>query len=207
MPAPHPFARLRAGLAVGRAVAGTTLRRLIRRPPAPGLPPPVEQPRVFAHPFVASAGVAAEPDRVFAVLADPARMGDWLVAHSGWPAPPPAELVTGARFRQGVKLMGVPSEVRWTVTGAEPPRTIWLDGTGPMGIAVGLYLSVAPAAGGALVRCDGGVEGGTADGPLGAMLARNLAEAVQRSLQRLAAVIAGRPAAGTRPAPAAAVAP
>jgi acetyl-CoA C-acetyltransferase len=206
MPAPHPFARFRAGLAVGRAVAGTTLRRMIRRAAQPDALPPVEQPRVYAYPCVASTVIAADPDRIFAILADPARMGDWLVLHAGWPAAPPAGFVTGARFAQRVKLMGVPSEVRWTVSGVEPPRTIWLDGTGPMGIAVGFYLSVAPAAGGALARCDGGVEGGTADGPLGAMLARNLAEAVQKSLERLAAVVAGRPTASTRPAAAAAAA-
>ncbi|MEU7903435.1 crotonase/enoyl-CoA hydratase family protein [Actinoplanes sp. NPDC049118] len=169
-------------------------------------PYPVEQPRVFAYPYVASTEIAADPDRIFAVLADPARMGDWLVPHAGWPAPPPAELEPGARLAQRIRLMGVPSDVRWTVTGIEAPRTVWLDGTGPMGIAVGLYLSVAPTAGGALVRCDGGVEGGTADGPLGSMLARNLAEAVQKSLEKLAAAVAVPAPPANRPTATAAAA-
>ncbi|GAA3347259.1 hypothetical protein GCM10020358_61350 [Amorphoplanes nipponensis] len=176
-------------------MAATTLRRAIRRSARGHVPPPVEPPRVFAYPCVASAEVPADPERVFAVLADPARMGDWLVLHAGWPAPPPAALVPGARFAQRVALMGVPSEVRWTVTGAEPARTVWLDGTGPMGIAVGFYLSLAPTAAGTVVRCDGGVEGGTADGPLGAMLARNLAEAVQKSLEQLTTAVRDVPAA------------
>jgi acetyl-CoA C-acetyltransferase len=207
MPASPPFARLRAGLAVGRAVAATTLSRVFRRSARPDALPPVAPPRVFAYPCVAATEIAADPDRIFAVLADPARMGDWLVPHAGWPAPPPAELVPGARFAQRVKLMGVPSDVRWTVTGVEPARTIWLDGTGPMGIVVGLYLSVAPTANGTLVRCDGGVEGGTADGPLGAMLARNLAEAVQKSLRKLASAVSGQAPPAHRPSPSTAGAP
>ncbi|MET8152424.1 crotonase/enoyl-CoA hydratase family protein [Actinoplanes sp. NPDC049668] len=196
----RPYARLRAGLAVGRAMAATTLSRLIRRPAPPVVLTAVEQPRVFAYPYVAAAEIAADPDRIFAVLADPARMGDWLVLHAGWPAQPPAGLVPGERMTQRVKLMGVPSDVRWTVTGIAPPRTVWLDGTGPMGITVGFYLSVAPAAGGALVRCDGGVEGGTADGPLGSMLARNLAEAMQKSLEKLATAVGEQAPPVPRPA-------
>ncbi|MFI7542268.1 SRPBCC family protein [Actinoplanes sp. NPDC049599] len=207
MPASRRFARFRAGLAVGRAVAATTLARLVRRAAGPDVPPPVAPPRVFAYPCVATAELAADPDRVFAVLADPARMGDWLVLHAGWPAPPPAELLPGTRLTQRVKLMGMPSEVRWTVTGREPAQTLWLDGTAPMGIAVGFYLSLTPTAGGTVVRCDGGVEGGTADGPLGAMLARNLADALRKSLAKLAATVAGQPPPAQRPAARPAAAP
>ena len=61
--------------------------------------------------------------------------------------------------------------------------------TVPMGIVVGFYLSLVPGGAGTIVRVDGGVEGGTADGPLGPMVARNLADAMQKSLAKLAQVV------------------
>ncbi|MBG0567266.1 type II toxin-antitoxin system Rv0910 family toxin [Actinoplanes aureus] len=189
---------LRRVLAVGAAVAGTVLSRITRGPAEPVAPPAVEPPRELAYPFSAAVQIAAEPSRVFAVLAEPARMAEWLVMHTGWPVSPPGAIEEGARFAQRVKLMGMPTEVRWTVVGLDPGRTVWLDGTGPMGIVVGFYLSLTPSGPGTLVRVDGGVEGGTADGPLGPMVARNLAEAMQKSLDRLADVVT-RPAAGDSP--------
>ncbi|GAA4588317.1 hypothetical protein GCM10023107_09000 [Actinoplanes octamycinicus] len=156
-----------------------------RAVPAP--PPAVEPPRRLNRPWTLSVPLGAPPDRVLAYLATPARMADWLVMHTGWPAPPPGAMAEGGRFAQRVKLMGTPVEVRWTVRGLSD-RTVWLDGTGPMGIEVGLYLSVAPADGGALVRLDGGVQGGPTDGPLGPMVARSLTDALRSSLQRLSQV-------------------
>ncbi|GIE74942.1 hypothetical protein Aph02nite_08920 [Actinoplanes philippinensis] len=155
----------------------------------------------------------AGADRVFAVLVDPARMPDWVLQHAGWIGGPPAAFAEGERFRQRITLMGTPSEVRWTVTGVVPGRAVWFEGTAPMGVAVGFYLSVTPAGAGSVVRFDGGVEGGPADGPLGAMVARNLADAMRRSLDELARVAAGassgRTAAGSAPTshPTAATAP
>jgi acetyl-CoA C-acetyltransferase len=141
---------------------------------------------------------AADAEQVFAVLADPARMPDWVLQHAGWIDGPPAAFTDGVRFRQRIKLMGVPSEVRWTVTGVVPGRAVWFEGTAPMGIAVGFYLSVTPATGGSVVRFDGGVEGGSADGPLGSMVARNLADAMRESLEELGRVaLAGAPSGHT----------
>ncbi|MEU4154868.1 crotonase/enoyl-CoA hydratase family protein [Actinoplanes sp. NPDC026670] len=216
MPAVVP-PRLRAGLAVVRAAAGSLLSRARPEPAAP--PAAIEPPRRFTHPCSVQVTAAAGAERVFAVLADPARMPQWVLQHAGWidgppgsspssasPASPglspsPASFVEGERFRQRIKLMGVPSEVRWTVTGVVPGRAVWFEGTAPMGISVGFYLSVTPAGDGSVIRFDGGVEGGSADGPLGAMLARNLADAMRKSLNELGAVAAasGRTAAGSSP--------
>jgi acetyl-CoA C-acetyltransferase len=201
MPAVDPT-RLRAGLAVVRAAAGAVLRRARPEPPAP--PAAVDPPRRFAHPGSAQVITTAGAEQVFAVLADPARMPDWVLQHTGWIDGPPAAFADGVRFRQRIKLMGVPSEVRWTVTGVVPGRAVWFEGTAPMGIAVGFYLSVTPSGDGSVVRFDGGVEGGSADGPLGAMVARNLAGAMRESLEELGRVAAagapfGRTAEGSSP--------
>ncbi|BEL08567.1 hypothetical protein Q0Z83_067580 [Actinoplanes sichuanensis] len=194
MPAVVP-PRLRAGLAVVRAAAGSLLSRTRPEPVAP--PAAIEPPRRFAHPCSVQVTTTAAAAQVFAVLADPARMPDWVLQHTGWIDGAPASFAEGERFRQRIKLMGVPSEVRWTVVGLVPGRAVWFEGTAPMGISVGFYLSVTPAGDGSVVRFDGGVEGGSAEGPLGAMVARNLADAMRKSLDELGAVAA---AAGGTPA-------
>ncbi|GIE31798.1 hypothetical protein Ait01nite_048430 [Actinoplanes italicus] len=181
--------RLRAGLAVARAAAGSVLSRARPEPVAP--PAALEPPRRFVHPGSVQTTVAAGAERVFAVLVDPARMPEWVLQHTGWIDGQPAEFAEGVRFRQRIRLMGVPSEVRWTVTGVVPGRAVWFEGTAPMGIAVGFYLCVTPAdGGGSVVRFDGGVEGGSADGPMGAMVARNLVDAMRKSLDELGRVAA-----------------
>jgi acetyl-CoA C-acetyltransferase len=177
----------RQRLAMLRAVAASALPRRARATAtAEDLVPP---PRELKYPFAASATVPAPKDAVFAVLADPERMAEWLTLHTGWVGSPPASFAEGARFAQRVKLMGMPTEVRWTISGVRPPSALHLDGTGPMGIVVGLYLSLGTAGSGTLVRIDGGVEGGSADGPLGPMVARNLADAMVKSLSRLSAAV------------------
>jgi acetyl-CoA C-acetyltransferase len=193
------LARLRAGFAVARAAAGSVLSRARPVPVAP--PAAVEPPRRFAHPCGVQVTAAADAERVFAVLVDPARMPDWVLQHAGWIDGQPAGFAEGVRFRQRIKLMGVPSEVRWTVTGVVPGRAVWFEGTAPMGIAVGFYLSVTPAGagatGGSVVRFDGGVEGGPADGPMGPMVVRNLADAMRKSLTELGRVAAAGGSPGT----------
>lgn len=150
----------------------------------PAAPPAVQPPRRLNRPWTLSAVLPAPPERVLAYLATPARMADWLVMHTGWPGTPPDTLTEGGRFAQRVKLMGTPVEVRWTVRGLSS-RSVWLDGTGPMGIEVGLYLSLAPDGTGTRVQLDGGVQGGPTDGPLGPMVARSLTDALRTSLRRL----------------------
>ena len=177
------LAKLRAGLAVAAAAAATVLSRRRAEPPVPAAA--VEPPRRLAHPCTATVRAAATAEQVYAVLVDPQRMPDWLLQHAGWIDRPPADFADGTRFRQRITMMGVPSEVRWTVVGVVPGRAVWFEGTAPMGITVGFYLSVTPDGAGSALRFDGGVEGGSADGPLGPMVARNLADAMRRSLAAL----------------------
>src|SRR5438876_12143796 len=106
--------------------------------------PDPEQPRQLAFAATASVELAAAPEQVYAVLADASRMPQWLTMHAGWPQQPPAGLAEGASFSQQVTLMGIPSEVNWTVVRLRPGQAVWLDGSGPMGVTVGTYLTLEP---------------------------------------------------------------
>ncbi|WP_285472543.1 SRPBCC family protein [Actinoplanes sp. NBRC 101535] len=177
---------LRAVFAMARAVAASVVSRVLSPRREPPTTPPAGGPRVYAYPCDVRQEVGAPPGRVFAQIADPGRRGSWLTSHLGWVGETPTGFRDGERVVERVKLMGTPAEVRWTIVRAEAPRCLWLEGRGPMGISVGFALTVEPSGSGTTVRFDGGVEGGTADGPLGPMVARNLGDAVRVSLKRLA---------------------
>lgn len=84
----------------------------------------------------ASVEVSAAPQRVWEVLVDPSRYGEWLDLHHGFAGEAPAAFTRGTSFAQKVKVLGMPSDVRWTVESVEPPNAITLEGTGPMGIGL-----------------------------------------------------------------------
>ncbi|GAA1612585.1 type II toxin-antitoxin system Rv0910 family toxin [Actinoplanes couchii] len=184
-------ARLRAAIAVARAAAATALSR--RRPEPDAPPAAVEPPRRLRYPSAVTLPVRATADQVFTTLADPARMPSWLIQHAEWIGERPETFAEGVRFRQRIRLMGVPSEVRWTVTGVVDGRAVFFEGTAPMGITVGFHLSVTPAGSGSVLRFDGGVEGGSADGPVGPMVARNLTDSMRRSLAELGSLALSAP--------------
>ena len=75
--------------------------------------------------------VAASPERVWDLVMDPARLGDWVTTHEGIEEAPDGPLATGSSFTQRLKLAGAPFKVRWTVTECEPPRLARWEGEGP----------------------------------------------------------------------------
>jgi carbon monoxide dehydrogenase subunit G len=83
-----------------------------------------------------SAALSAPADKVWAVLTDFDRFGEWNTIHTAFPGGGPAELVVGAVYSEKMTLMGMPSEVSWTVSEVDAPRSWQLDGKGQMGIVL-----------------------------------------------------------------------
>ena len=92
--------------------------------------------------------VAATPAQVWAVVSDPARLGEWQQPHLGFVGDAPESLAEGVTFQQRVKVMGMPNEIAWTVAAADAPSSLVLQGTGPMNIAVGNTYSLATSGAG-----------------------------------------------------------
>ncbi|MBK6870697.1 MAG: SRPBCC family protein [Kineosporiaceae bacterium] len=78
--------------------------------------------------------IAAAPEKVWAVMMDPAQFSAWIDNHQGFIGEPPTALAPGMAFGQRMRVMGMPAELRWTVDGLEEPRRLVLQGVGPMGI-------------------------------------------------------------------------
>ena len=66
--------------------------------------------------------IEAPIERVWELVMDPERLGEWVSIHDSVDDVPDGELGTGSRFRQKMKLKGVPLKVKWEVVEAEPPR-------------------------------------------------------------------------------------
>jgi len=91
--------------------------------------------------------VMATPEQAWALLSDPAKYSGWMDNHQGFVGEPPTALAPGTSFGQRLRVMGMPSEVRWTVDGLEEPRRLVLKGNGPMGIALTATYLVNPGDG------------------------------------------------------------
>jgi carbon monoxide dehydrogenase subunit G len=130
---------------------------------------------------------SAAPEQIWAVLADLSRYPEWFTMHDRFITEPPAELTVGATFRQGVKIMGMPGEVAWTIDVAEAPNSIEMSGLGPMGITLRASFSIAAGDTGSSVTCDMEFNGGMLSGPLGASVEKEAKKNTEESLAKLGA--------------------
>lgn len=135
-----------------------------------------------------------------AYLVQLGRLPEWVVFHAGWRGPQPGAAALGVEYMQVVKFMGIPADVAWTVTEVGD-HGLGLRGSGPQGLALGLWITVAPNGSGSIVYVDAGLSGPPIEGPLGATVARALADSLRDSLARVPAALAATRASGGRPAP------
>ncbi|WP_222847647.1 crotonase/enoyl-CoA hydratase family protein [Nocardioides dongxiaopingii] len=110
----------------------------------------------------------------------------WLTLHAGWRGSAPGPAVEGTRHGQQLKIMGIPAEVTWTVLRADDDVLV-LDGTGPMGLRLGLAATITPVGRRTRVALHAGLSGDPVKGPLGASVSRSIAEALRLSLDNLRA--------------------
>lgn len=66
--------------------------------------------------------IEAPIERVWKLVMDPDRLGEWVSIHEEAFDVPAGELETGSTFGQRMKLKGVPLKVHWEVVECEAPR-------------------------------------------------------------------------------------
>jgi carbon monoxide dehydrogenase subunit G len=66
--------------------------------------------------------IEAPIDAVWDLVMDPERLGEWVSIHRSVSEVPAGDLTSGSRFRQQMKLKGVPLRVRWEVVECERPK-------------------------------------------------------------------------------------
>jgi acetyl-CoA C-acetyltransferase len=128
-----------------------------------------------------SVELSGSQEEAFALATDPARFEEWLTLHDRWPDGVPGAPEQGASFRQGLKIMGMPADVSWTVETLEPGSKIVMRGAGPMGATLGTTIS----ADGPVVSYEAEFSGGGIQGPMGDMVTQKAGEEIEASLAKL----------------------
>jgi carbon monoxide dehydrogenase subunit G len=76
--------------------------------------------------------IAASPDRIYDVVMDPHRLGDWVTIHAGLKDAPNGELREGSELVQSLRIAHRRFDVHWKVVEADRPlRVVW-EGRGPL---------------------------------------------------------------------------
>ncbi|MFC1407707.1 SRPBCC family protein [Streptacidiphilus sp. N1-12] len=135
-----------------------------------------------------SASVPAPVDKVWAVISDFDRFGEWNTIHTAFPGGAPKALAVGDVFSEKMTLMGMPSEAAWTVTELEPGRSWKLSGKGPMGITLMQHYILAEDGGGTLVTVESEFKGAAVN-MMAARVKDATTTALNESLRKLTALV------------------
>jgi hypothetical protein len=122
-----------------------------------------------------------------ATIANPESWADWLVIHAGFSDGAPENFAPGTKFKERVKILGMPGEVTWTIKDVQLGESgvVAMDGEGPMGTTMSARFEIHPAdSGTTLVKYDASY-GGAALTPLMGQLEKATKEASSESLQKL----------------------
>ena len=93
--------------------------------------------------------VNAPPERIYDVVMDPRRLGDWVTIHQELIEAPSGSLEKGSELTQCLKLAGKRFKVRWKVVENEPcERVVW-EGRGPFRSKAKVIYEFAPDGDGA----------------------------------------------------------
>src|SRR4051794_26669614 len=81
----------------------------------------------------ASIEIEAPRERVWEVLLDPSRLGEWVTIHERVRSAPDGLLEEGSRFEQTVSVSGKSFDVTWTVERLDEPSLAEWKAEGPAG--------------------------------------------------------------------------
>jgi uncharacterized protein YndB with AHSA1/START domain len=77
--------------------------------------------------------LAADPQRVWDTIMDPAQLERWVTTHDSYEGAPPGPLAEGDEFTQKLRLAGKSFKVEWKVVEADEPSLARWEGEGPAG--------------------------------------------------------------------------
>ena len=132
----------------------------------------------------------AAPEKVWGVVSDPSRFGEWLGMHKSWKGEPPAQFSEGTQATAVVSLLNMPNTITWTVAAYDANSSVTLTGTGMAGVKVSITLEVSPNGGGSDMTIVAAFEGQMLVGAIGAAVEKAGRTELDESTGRLAALMA-----------------
>jgi len=133
-----------------------------------------------------------DADAGYAALSDLAGYEKWLKIHQSWKSELPAadEIKVGTQITEVVSVMGMANKIEWTVTEANPPKAMTIEGTGMAGVKIRFTMSVTPNGSGSDATIDAEFNGTMVVGPIGKAIAKNTQADLEASLATLAQIVA-----------------
>jgi uncharacterized protein YndB with AHSA1/START domain len=125
------------------------------------------------------------PEKLWAVVGDPNRFGDWLNMHQKWKSDVPAELKKGDTIVEVVSVLNMPNTISWTVEEYTPNQNVTLSGAGMAGVKISISVSVAGAADTSTLDLTTSFEGQMLVGAIGAAVEKAGLADLDASLAKL----------------------
>ncbi len=131
-------------------------------------------------------------EAAYGALADLAGYADWLTIHQAWKSELPAadEIKVGTQITEVVSVMGMANKIEWTVTEADVPTLIVIEGTGMAGVKIKFSMSVTGSDTASEATIDAEFNGTMIVGPIGKAVAKNTQADLEKSLAKLAELVA-----------------
>ncbi|MGV0811486.1 SRPBCC family protein [Mycolicibacterium boenickei] len=142
----------------------------------------------MAH-TTASKEIAAPPEKVWAVLADPRRNEEWNTLHTRWKDQPPAEMAQGAQMTAVLTIMGMANTITQTVDKYDPPTSFTVSGNGMAGAKISLTATVEPKGDASLVSIEAEFISQMMVGAIGGAIERASKKELEASLDNLAGLV------------------
>lgn len=131
----------------------------------------------------------ASPDKLWAVITDLPRWGEWFTIHQSWRDEPPTELSKGTTLCSVVSVLNMPNTIAWTVDEYEAGSTVSISGAGMAGAKLSVTLTVTPTDTGSALTISSTFEGQMIVGAIGAAIERAGLADLDKSLANLEALV------------------
>ncbi len=135
----------------------------------------------------AEVDVKAAPERVYGLVMDPHRLGEWVSIHEDLLEAPSGELRKGSALTQCLKIAGRRFKVHWRVAEDDCPRRVVWEGRGPVWTQARVVYEFVERDGGTRFSYANEYElpGGGAGRLAGRAVSRTVQREMKRSLDRL----------------------
>jgi uncharacterized protein YndB with AHSA1/START domain len=134
-----------------------------------------------------SIDIGTSPDRVWDLVTDLDRLGEWVTIHRALRDAAPATIEDGTTFSQTLEVAGTPFDVEWTATTVDAPGHLVWEGAGPAGSRARTSYALAAHDGGTRFTYENefALPGGAVGDAAASVVATRAAKEAEASLQRL----------------------
>lgn len=136
----------------------------------------------------ATRDLSANPEALWATVANPNTWGEWFTVHDKWMEEPPAVLTEGAKLSAKIVMLGMANKIDWTIGTVEAPTRLVLTGTGMAGVKATFEFSITPEGEGSRFTVTGDFEGALVKGALAKAVEKDGAKQLDKSLDALDAM-------------------